>query len=124
MGVTKEIRWGRLSHSRVLSILANPAYAGAYVFGRSLASRSVSPEGAIRTRTTRVSREHWPILIHDHHPAYICWETFLNHEQRLADNCTPHGARPAREGAALLQGMAKCGSCGRTMSTAYSRQTR
>src|SRR6266511_441814 len=29
-----QLRWGRLTHSRVLGILANPAYAGTYVFGR------------------------------------------------------------------------------------------
>lgn len=109
MGVTKQIRWGRLSHSRVLSILSNPAYAGAYVFGRSVASRSVSPEGVIRTRTTRLPRAQWPILLHDHHPAYISWETFLANEKRLAQNRTQHGARPPREGEALLQGIVKCG---------------
>lgn len=120
-GVAGEMRWSRLSHGRVLSILSNPTYAGAYVFGRSLASRSVGPDGTIRTRTIRVSREHWPILILDHHQGYIRWETFLTHERRLADNYTQHGARPPREGGALLQGIAKCGSCGRTMSTVYSR---
>jgi DNA invertase Pin-like site-specific DNA recombinase len=121
-GSTRQIRWSRLSHCRVLSMLSNPAYAGAYVFGRSLSSRSVSPDGTIRTRTTRVSREHWPILIHDHHPAYMSWETFLANERRLAENCTQHGARPPREGEALLQGIAKCGSCGRTMATVYSHE--
>ena len=123
MGVTKQIRWGRLSHSRVLSILSNPAYAGAYVFGRSVASRSVSPEGVIRTRTTRLPRAQWPILLHDHHPAYISWETFLANEKRLAQNRTQHGARPPREGEALLQGIVKCGSCGRTMSSVCSHNT-
>src|SRR5215472_12117719 len=29
-----QIIWGRLTHSRVLSMLKNPAYAGMYVFGR------------------------------------------------------------------------------------------
>src|SRR5438552_2735853 len=29
-----EIRWGRLTHNRALGLLSNPAYAGAYVFGR------------------------------------------------------------------------------------------
>lgn len=121
-GSPRQIRWGRLSHCRVLSMLSNPAYAGAYVFGRSLSSRSVSPDGTIRTRTNRVSRENWPILIHDHHPAYISWETFLTHERRLAENCTQNGARPPREGEALLQGIATCGSCGRTMATVYSHE--
>jgi DNA invertase Pin-like site-specific DNA recombinase len=38
-----EIRWGRLTHSRVLDLLANPVYAGAYVFGRYRSRRTVSP---------------------------------------------------------------------------------
>ena len=29
-----KLLWGRLTHSRVLGILANPSYAGTYVFGR------------------------------------------------------------------------------------------
>ncbi|MCA1701163.1 MAG: recombinase family protein, partial [Actinobacteria bacterium] len=29
-----ELRWGRLTHARVLGVLQNPSYAGAYVFGR------------------------------------------------------------------------------------------
>ena len=29
-----EVRWGELTHPRVLAVLANPCYAGAYVFGR------------------------------------------------------------------------------------------
>jgi DNA invertase Pin-like site-specific DNA recombinase len=45
-----EIRWGRLTHGRVLGILANPAYAGAYVFGRYRARRTLTPDGTIRTR--------------------------------------------------------------------------
>src|SRR5260370_38620262 len=117
--MTRRIGGGRLGHCSVLSVLWNPGCAGAYVFGRSLSSRSVGPDGTIRTRTTRVSREHWPILIHDHHPAYIRWETFLTHERQLADNCTQHGARPPREADALLQGMANCASRGRATSDRY-----
>ena len=33
--------WGRLTHSRVLGILANPSYAGTYVFGRYQASKEI-----------------------------------------------------------------------------------
>jgi hypothetical protein len=36
-----QIRWGRLTHGRVLGVLSNPAYAGTYVFGRSYARRVV-----------------------------------------------------------------------------------
>jgi DNA invertase Pin-like site-specific DNA recombinase len=114
-----EIRWGRLTHGRVLQLLANPAYAGAYVFGRYHSRRAVDPDGTIRIKSTELPREQWPVLIRDHHPAYITWETFLANTQRLAANCTCQGARPVREGGALLQGIVLCGGCGRAMSTAY-----
>jgi len=118
-----EIRWGRLRHSRVLDILSNPAYAGAYVFGRFRSRRGVDPDGTIRTKVVRIARDQWPVLIQDHHPAYIPWETFLANESRLAANHTRSGAHPPREGTALLQGVVACGGCGRAMSVCYSKNT-
>jgi hypothetical protein len=114
-----EIRWGRLTHGRAVALLSNPAYAGAYVFGRFHSCRVVDAEGTIRTRTVERSRSEWPVIIHGHHPAYMSWETFLLNEQRLASNYTRSGARPPREGTALLQGMVLCGSCGRPMVVGY-----
>lgn len=119
-----ELRHGRLTHSRVLTLLRNPAYAGAYVFGRRRSRRQVEADGTIRARTTLLPREQWAVLIHDHHPGYISWEQFLRNEQRLATNRTHDGARPAREGSALLQGIVRCGCCGRSMSTFYSSDGR
>ena len=62
-------------------------------------------------------------MIHDHHPAYISWDTFLANQARLAANHTSKSQRPAREGGALCQGIVSCGSCGRTMGTHYQRGT-
>jgi excisionase family DNA binding protein len=115
-----EIRWGRLTHSRVRGLLSNPAYTGAYVFGRYQSCRVVDPDGRIRTRTVERPRSEWPVNIHGHHPAYISWETFLANDERLAANNTQRGARPPREGTALLQGIVLCGSCGRAMQILYS----
>src|SRR5215471_6829102 len=114
-----EIRWGRLTHSRVLGLLSNPAYAGAYVFGRYRSRRGIDPDGTIRTRTIERPRSEWTVIIQDHHPGYIRWETFLGNEERLAANNTQKGARPAREGPALLQGMIACGACARAISVRY-----
>jgi DNA invertase Pin-like site-specific DNA recombinase len=114
-----EIRWGRLTHSRVLGLLSNPAYAGAYVFGRYHSRRGIDPDGTIRTRTIERPRSEWAVIIQDHHPAYIKWDRFLANEQRLAANNTQKGARPAREGSALLQGMIACGACARAISVRY-----
>ena len=40
-----KLLWGRLTHSRVLGILANPSYAGTYVFGRYQACKQIGPTG-------------------------------------------------------------------------------
>ncbi|MGH2910061.1 MAG: recombinase family protein [Solirubrobacteraceae bacterium] len=114
-----QVRYGPLSHSRAVTVLRNPSYAGAYVFGRRRSRRQVQPDGAIRATTRLLPRAEWGVVINDHHPGYITWEQFLLNEQRLAGNRTHDGARPAREGSALLQGIVRCGSCGRAMSTFY-----
>ena len=115
-----QLRWVPLSHSRAITVLQNPAYAGVYVFGRRKSRRAVEPDGTIRKRITVLPREQWGIVIHDHHPSYITWEQYLANEQRLQSNRTFHGARPVREGSALLQGIVRCGSCGRSMATFYT----
>ena len=114
-----DVRWGRLTHGRVLGVLSNPTYAGAYVFGRSYSRRVVDAEKTIRTRTVERPRSEWSVVIQGHHPGYITWERFLANEHRLAANDTRRGARPPREGTALLQGIVLCGSCGRIMSVTY-----
>src|SRR5512132_3564459 len=116
-----QLRWGRLTHSRVLGILANPAYAGTYVFGRYHSRRVVAPDGTVRTKLVELARQEWPVVIHDHHPGYISWDDYLADQARLQANTTNAGARPPREGHALCQGIIVCGSCGRPMSTRYHR---
>lgn len=115
-----EIRWGRLTHGRTLCLLANPAYSGAYVFGRFRSRRCVDADGTISTRVVELPQREWPVVIQGHHAAYISWETFLANQKRLAANHTSGGARPPREGTALLQGMVACGCCGRSMTVTYT----
>jgi len=117
-----KIHFDRLTHSRACSILSNPVYAGAYVFGRRRSRRTVTPDGAVRSSTVELPREDWAVLIQDHHPGYITWDTFLGNEAKLAANRTNAGARPPREGPALCQGIIICASCGRPMSTRYAQR--
>jgi DNA invertase Pin-like site-specific DNA recombinase len=114
-----QLRWGRLTHSRVLGVLANPSYAGTYVFGRYSSRRVVEPDGTVRSKIVELAREKWPVVIHGHHPGYITWDDYLANQARVAANLTNAGARPPREGQALCQGIITCGSCGRTMGTRY-----
>jgi DNA invertase Pin-like site-specific DNA recombinase len=119
-----ELIWEPLRHSRVLSILHNPAYAGAYVYGRTQTRTRTLPGETprVKGRTRQIQRDSWPILLRDAHPGYITWEQFLRHQARLDDNRTARNEDrrgAARAGAALLQGIVLCGQCGRRMSVRY-----
>jgi DNA invertase Pin-like site-specific DNA recombinase len=110
--------WGRLTYSRVVHLLHNPVYAGAYAFGRHRTRLQVDPGGGVRSRTRAVARDQWQVLIRDHHQGYITWEQYLAIEAKMAANQTSGGARPPREGGALCQGIIYCG-CGRHMGVSY-----
>jgi recombinase-like zinc beta ribbon protein len=69
-----------------------------------------------------VELQDGPIVLRDVHPGYLPWEQFLGNQQRLDDNRTyRHQDRRGaiREGGALLQGIARCGRCGRRMGVRY-----
>ncbi|MDP9179427.1 MAG: recombinase family protein [Gemmatimonadota bacterium] len=119
-----KIIWGKLQHGRVLGLLSNPSYAGAYVFGRYRGAKSISPEGQIRSRVQRLPIDSWLVLIQEHHPGYINWDDYLENQQMLEQNQTNQleqcSSGAAREGRALLQGLLLCGHCGRGLSPRYT----
>src|ERR1700692_1384787 len=114
--------WGRLTHSRVIGDLANPSYAGTYVFGRYQSCKKIGPTGEICTQSRQMPQDQWRVVIPDHHPGYITWDQFLANRRRLAPNRTNCEvlAGPAREGLCLLQGLLVCGICGRRLSARYT----
>ncbi|MEV6444710.1 recombinase family protein [Amycolatopsis sp. NPDC051716] len=116
------LKWGKLGHYRVLQALKNPAYAGAYSYGRSYDKRRVQPDGTVRSARRTRARDEWTVLIQDHHEGYISWQQFLDNEAKLAANQTNAGARPPREGIALCQGIIFCGGCGARMGTRYGHR--
>jgi DNA invertase Pin-like site-specific DNA recombinase len=115
--------WGRLTGSRVLGVLNNPVYAGAYVHGRYQSVKEIAADGSLCSRVKRMPIADWTVLLRDHHQGYISWEEFMENQQRLDRNRTnaEHtllgGA--AREGLALLQGLLLCGHCGRRITVRY-----
>ncbi|HEX9498775.1 MAG TPA: recombinase family protein [Mycobacterium sp.] len=119
-----QLRWGALTHARVLGVLRNPCYAGAYVHGRYASRRRVDPDGTVHTGLVERPRAEWPVLIVEHHEGYISWADYLANEAALAANRTNAGARPPREGSALCQGIICCGSCGKPMRTNYHSDAR
>jgi len=121
----RQVRWIKASYKAIHDILTNPVFAGAYAYGRKQTERRVQ-DGMIRERVRRTPREQWHVLIEDHHPGYITFERYLANQQRLRANWRPprgEGGGAAREGRALLQGLIRCGRCGRRMQVGYSGKT-
>jgi len=114
-----ELVWQELTYSRVLDVLHNPRYAGAYVFGRTRQRKHASGR-----RTTRaLACNEWTVLLRDLHPGYLSWKEFEENQRRLHENNWrtrgTGGTTPPREGPALLQGLVLCAVCGKSMAVRY-----
>jgi DNA invertase Pin-like site-specific DNA recombinase len=121
----RQVRWARATYKALHEILTNPVYAGAYAYGRKRTERRVE-DGVVRERQRRAPREDWHVLIEGHHPGYITFKRYLANQQRLRANWRPprgEGGGASREGRALLQGLIRCGRCGRRMQVGYSGKT-
>jgi DNA invertase Pin-like site-specific DNA recombinase len=117
-----DVVWREADSGRVRSILQNPAYAGAYVYGRRQRDPSRCRPGSV-WGTVKVPIADWAVCLRAAHPGYIGWEEFMANQRRLADNTNHYGeghAGAPRKGVALLQGIAVCGCCGRRMSLRYT----
>jgi len=77
-----ELHWVEAMHSRMLQVLHNPRYAGAFVYGRVRTRRL--PDG--KHSTTKVPRSDWQFVIPGIHAGYITWEQFEANQKRLGDN--------------------------------------
>jgi DNA invertase Pin-like site-specific DNA recombinase/transposase-like protein len=118
-----EIIWTEPTYHAVHNVLTHPAYAGAYTFGRTRQEKRVSDDGALRVRQRKVPQGEWEVLITDHHPGYTSWDTYQANQQKIRQNIRPVAHQPGtgavREGCALLQGLATCGTCGRKLAVYY-----
>src|SRR3954453_2347256 len=81
-----DILWKRPTIETITSILKNPAYAGAFVYGRNSHTTARGPEGSV-VRVKRLPMEQWKIVVKDKYPAYdVEWEAFERIQQMLKDN--------------------------------------
>lgn len=113
-----DLVWGDLSHSRVLHLLHNPRYAGAFVFGRMRVRRSLDGHTTVRP----VPQAHWQVVLPAPHLGDITGATFEANQPALRDNAQARGLErtsPPRAGPALLQGLGLCGRCGARMTVRY-----
>ena len=118
----REIVWLPARYHAVLSVLKNPVYAGAYVYGRSkTAVRFDAGQKQVR-RQVRRRREDWTVLILDHHESYIDWSGYQSNQTMIAhnDNARGNAVRGSiKRGEALLSGLLRCGHCGAKLLAQY-----
>jgi DNA invertase Pin-like site-specific DNA recombinase len=119
-----ELLWKEAAISAVHAILKNPAYAGAFAYGRRCADPSRQIAGRPSTGRVRQPRERWLVLIHDAYPAYIAWAQYEQIQDQIAENRQKMMERLTRKqalrhGVALLTGLVRCGFCGHCLHVAY-----
>ncbi len=122
--------WKVASESAVSDMLQNPAYAGAFVYGRRQVDPTLRTPGRQASGRRRKPISEWLHLQQDVYPAYITWEQYLANQERIRQN----GLRfvenrqkaqgIVRNGPGLLQGMVVCGHCGYHMQTVYKHTPR
>jgi len=115
-----EVHWRRPAYCGIHRILTNPAYGGAYAYGKT-ESLTCYENGLSVQRTRRRPRERWVTLIPDAHEGYVNWEGFERIQKMIISNrlcdCEPSGA--ARRGSGLLTGLLRCRRCARMLRVFY-----
>ena len=114
-----DLLWSLVDHCRVVQLLHNPRYAGAFAYGRS----RMGFNARLKRVQQRVAQEAWQVLIPEAHEGYIDWAEFERNQRTLRGNACGFSANSRgqvpRQGAALLQGRVLCGRCGERMRVHY-----
>ena len=120
-----QLLWKLPTEAAIYELLTNPAYAGAFAFGRTGRSPERRPEAS--GHAARRPMSAWTALQQDVYPAYLSWDQYVQNQARLADNGSNFAQRrpgAPREGLALLAGLVLCGHCGRQLQATYKRGSR
>jgi DNA invertase Pin-like site-specific DNA recombinase len=121
-----DVVWRKPTVPAILGVLKNPAYAGAFVYGRTRAvPRANAPHEHVQKP---LPIDQWKICHKDKYPAYIDWGTFEKIQAMIRDNHNAYDCNKSRgvprPGKALLHGIVCCGECGHQMVVQYKGGTR
>src|SRR3954453_11992741 len=107
-------------YSTLYQLVDNPAYGGAYAYGRTGAAPHPGPSGA-RAGARRKAREHWLALKPGAHEGYVEWDRAEAIRKMVSGDVPAAGARGApKHGSALLAGLLRCRRCGRKLTVQYT----
>jgi len=118
-----QITWQLPVQTFIASVLHNPIYAGAYVYGRR-PTEVVMKEGRVVRRQGRtLPAEQAKVFIKDHHAGYISWRVYEENQQIMQRNggnfMRDESVTAVRAGHGLLVGLLRCARCGRKLHTRY-----
>ena len=122
-GGQRTISWEVPSYQILRDLLTNPAYAGAYVWGRRQTRTFIREQQPVKTAGHPLPMAEWKVLISDHHQGYISWEKYLRNQERIRENSnklSPFSKGAPKMGSSLLTGLMVCGHCGRKPRPKYS----
>ncbi len=119
-----QLVWRRPRRSTLYEMLRHPFYAGTYVYGRCPLDPTRRQVGQAKVGRRNARPEEWVCLLRDAVPAYIIWEQYEQNRRRLSANDKGPGAKTATGRApTLLNGIVRCGRCGRPMAARNARVT-
>ena len=122
----ERVKWQSPAYHQVLAVLKHPIYAGAYVFGRRGNRTRVVEGRARKTSGHHKPMKAWNVLLRDHHPGYISWDEFEEHQRMIEENAHMQkraSRKSGRGGRALLTSLTRCGRCGRMMRVFYGMRS-
>src|SRR3546814_560224 len=107
----RELHWKKPTIAAITTTLKNPAYAGAFAYGRTRVIRKgPSPKDK---SLKKLPQEEWKVLVKDRYSPYISWEIFEKIQAMLKENYAEYDRNKTRgvprPGAALLHGIVYCG---------------
>jgi excisionase family DNA binding protein len=113
--------WTPIRYRNVISVLKNPFYAGAYIYGKSEHRTAIGNGRAQKTYGHGKPFDEWEVVLKDHHEGYIDWAEFERNQKQLAANAYGRvgEVKSGRGGQALLVGLLRCARCGRRLKVAY-----
>jgi DNA invertase Pin-like site-specific DNA recombinase len=119
-----ELVWRSPTVPGILGILKNPAYAGAFAYGRT---RTIKLENGRTRQVPIASPSEWKICVKDKWLGYINWQSYETILAMLKDNQNEYDRNKnrgvPRAGSALLHGLMYCGVCGHKMVVQYKGRT-
>jgi DNA invertase Pin-like site-specific DNA recombinase len=118
------VLWKDASEHALELLLTNPAYAGAFAYGRKITDVTRQVPGRKGTGRIRQPSSQWQVLVRDKYPAYITWEEYEQIQAKIKENQHKmhepgKGKNTVRSGGALLTSLVCCSMCGHHMRVRY-----